>query len=370
MQKRKSILLLFIGLFITQFAFGQSEALKGVVNNLAFYRQQKDLKYLSNAKRQVDSLIRTKRDSNNVEKNVFKAVVYSSILYTDSLNKLNQPANTLQQTTDLIDKLSARQKIFRYKVEMDFAKRCISNVYLRTGAKAMQAKSYEDALKAFEKASFYAPAYKPIYRYIGYTNTQLSKYDAAAQTYDKLLETDTLQAEDVLAAAQSHLALHDTTKALQIVQRGRKVLVNDRALLFAEANIYHNRGDYRSLQPLLEQLVNYNSGSAFVAFMAANCYDHLNKFDQAESMYLQSLNLNAKSYDAAFNLALLYFKLYTLNQGEAQKNIERAIQWFEKANTILPNNLQCLQMLQWAYLKDRNVDQLDKINFKLKQLTN
>ena len=370
MKGRKFILLLFIGLFTSLFSFGQSEALKGVVNNLAYYRQQKDLKYLSNAKRQVDSLIRTRKDSANLEKNVFRAVVYSSIIYTDSLNKLNQPENTLQHLTDLIDDLSKRQRIFKFTVEMNFAKRCISNVYLRNGAKFIQAEKYNDALHCFEKAAVYTPAYNPIYRYIGYTYNQLSNYEESAKNYDKLLTTDTLLAEDVLSSANAYLKLKDTSKALQIIQRGRKTLVNDRALLFAEANIYYRRGDYKSLEPLLEQLVNYNNSSPEVAFMAANCYDYLNKYDKAASMYLQVLELNSRSYDAAFNLALLYFKLYTIKQGDPQKNIGWAIQWFEKANTILPNNLQCLQLLQLAYLKDRNIDQLNRINYKLKQLTN
>ena len=83
MAGRKVILPLFILLFSASLTFGQTEALKGVVNNLAFYKQKKDLKYLTNAKKSVDSLIVTKKDSADLEKNVYKAVVYSSIVYID-----------------------------------------------------------------------------------------------------------------------------------------------------------------------------------------------------------------------------------------------------------------------------------------------
>jgi predicted ThiF/HesA family dinucleotide-utilizing enzyme len=58
MQKRK-IGILILALFTTSFAFGQSEALKVVVNNLAFYKQKGDLKFLSNAKKSADSLVVT-----------------------------------------------------------------------------------------------------------------------------------------------------------------------------------------------------------------------------------------------------------------------------------------------------------------------
>ncbi|NCD71957.1 tetratricopeptide repeat protein [Mucilaginibacter agri] len=357
-------------MFTSPLAFCQTEALKGVVNNLAFYRQQKDLKYLSNAKRQVDSLIKTKKDSANVPKSVFRAVVYSSILYTDSLNKLGLPANTLGDITNLVDRLSAGNRVFKYQVEIDFSKRCLSNVYIRKGDGELKGQKYEQALASFQKAQEYAPRYKRISAYIAYTNTRLGNLPEAAKGYASLLNTDTIRIDDIVAAANVYKAMKDTTKALQVIQKGRKLLPDNKDLLFDEANIYYNRKDYRGLQSILPQLLEKNPGNYEVAFIAANCYDHLNDYDRAESMYLQAIELRSRYYDAIFNLGLLYFKGYTTKNGDQQKNIDRAIQWFEKANTILPNNLQCLQLLQWAYLKTRNEDQLNRINDKLKQLTN
>ncbi len=107
MTGRKVILPLLILLFITSFAFGQTEELKNVVNNLAFYKQKKDLKYLSNAKKSVDSVMKTHADSVNLEKNVYKTVVYSSIVYIDSLNKLKQPADFFDKTRSDLDKIIA-----------------------------------------------------------------------------------------------------------------------------------------------------------------------------------------------------------------------------------------------------------------------
>jgi tetratricopeptide (TPR) repeat protein len=370
MLGRKIILSLFILLFTAPFAFSQTEALKGVVNNLAFYRQQKDLKYLTNARKQVDSLIKTKKDSSNVPKSVFRAVVYSSILYTDSLNKLGVPANTLDQISSLVDHLSGTNQIFKYQVEMDFSKRCLGNVYIRNGALALKDKKYETALGNFQKAQHFVPRYRRINGYIAYTNNLLGKYTDAARSYSLLLNTDTLLSEDVIAAANVYKTLGDTTKALQVLQKGRKLLPDDDALLYDEANIYTTRKDYKALAPLLPQILSKNPKNPQLAFMAANCYDHLNDGDRAESLYLQAIELRSRYYDAVFNLGLLYFKDYTNKDGDQQKNIGRAIQWFEKANTILPNNLQCLQLLQWAYLKTRNEDQLNRINDKLKQLTN
>src|SRR5437879_12928514 len=107
MVGRKVILPLFILLFSASITFGQTEVLKNVVNNLAFYKQKKDLKYLSNAKKSVDSVITTHADSIDLEKSVYKAVVYSSIVYIDSLNKLKQPAEFFDKTRSHLDTLMA-----------------------------------------------------------------------------------------------------------------------------------------------------------------------------------------------------------------------------------------------------------------------
>jgi tetratricopeptide (TPR) repeat protein len=138
-----------------------------------------------------------------------------------------------------------------------------------------------------------------------------------------------------------------------------------------EANIYNNRRDYHSLAPLLPQLLDENPNSAEVAFIAANCYDHLDNFDKAESLYLRSIELNGSFYDPVYNLGIVYFREGLLKHGEeSNKNIERAGQWLEKASEISPNDIKCLQLLQLVYTKTGNQDQVEKINSKLKLLTN
>ena len=47
-----------------------------------------------------------------------------------------------------------------------------------------------------------------------------------------------------------------------------------------------------------------------------------------------------------------------------------AQQWIEKANEISPNDVNCLEVLKMVYAKTGNTDQSEKINNKLKQLTN
>jgi tetratricopeptide (TPR) repeat protein len=371
MQCRKIILSVLIPFITTTFAFAQSEALKVVVNDLAFYKQKNDLKYLSAAKKSADSLIITRSDTADVEKNTYRALVNASILYVDSLNKLGQPATLLAETSTLVDKLSANKKIYKFQAEIDYAKRCLANVYIRKGFEFTNNSDFTNARQSFENARKYAPNFKPITDYIAYSNNKAGNLVDAAKYYSNLLAVDSTRTEYIETASSIYKSLGDTSKALQILQKGRKLLPTDRFLLLDEANIYNNQKNYKALEPLIGPLLDINANNADIAFVAANCYDHLNKYDKAESLYLRTIELNSSAYDPVFNLGLLYLKQSAAGQeGNDDRNIGRAIQWLEKAYEISPNNVQGLKALQLAYAKTGNKDQLDKVNNKLKQITN
>jgi tetratricopeptide (TPR) repeat protein len=371
MAGRKVILPLLILLFAATYAFGQTEELKSVVNNLAFYKQKKDLKYLSNAKKSVDSLIKTHADSADVQKNVYKAVVYSSIAYIDSLNRLKQPANFFEDACKHVDKLSANKKIYKYQAEIDYSKRCLANVYLRQGFDYMRISDYNNAIRVFKDAQKYAPNFKEINAYIAYANNRMGNLTDAAKYYTDILKTDSTKGEYYEAASNTYKAIGDTSKALKILQKGRKHLPGDKYLLIDEANIYNNKRDYKALEPLLPELLDENTINFDVAFIAANCYDHLNQFDKAESLYLRAVELNSSVYDPVYNLGVLYFKESILKHGEdSGKEAAKAGQWLEKANEISPNDVKCLQLLQLVYTKTGDKDQIERIDNKLKLLTN
>ncbi len=371
MQGRKIILPLLILLFTASAAFCQTEVLKSVVNNLAFYKQKKDLKYLTSAKKSVDSLFTNHADSLDVEKNVYRAVVYSSILYIDSLNKLKQPDIFFSKTTGLVDNLITNRKIYRYQTEMDYVKRCLTNVYIRKAFGYVATSDFITALELFTDAQKYAPDYKQLTAYIAYSNNKLGNLQVAAKYYTNLINGEDTKVEYVEAASNIYKSLGDTATALDMIKKGRKLLPNDKSLLLDEANIYNNSKNYQQLAPLLPALLDINTNSADIAFVAANCYDHLNQYNKAESLYLRSIELNSSAYDPVFNLGLLYFKQSQVKQEKDNiQNANRAAQWLEKANEIAPNDIKCLKVLQLVYAETGNQNQTEKINNKLKQLTN
>lgn len=370
MQQNRKIVFLIAALFTTSLAFGQSEALKVVVNNLAFYKQKNDLQYLARAKKSADSLIITRSDTNDLDKNMYRLIVNASILHTDTLNKLGQPEGFVDQTSALFERLSDRQKAFRYQPELDYVKRCLADAYIRKGFGATTAGDFAKASAAFQKAKSYAPNFKPINGYLAYTNNKQGNLQEAAKNFSSLISGDSTKAEYFQTASSIYKSMGDTAKALQVLKRARRIAPTDKQLLQDEANIYNNKRDYRSLEPLLGQLLDANSTSSEIAFVAANCYDNLNQLDKAESLYLRAIELNGSAYEPVFNLGLLYLKRSALNASDNGKNITSAILWLEKANEMAPGDKNALQLLQLAYRKTGNQTQLDRVSDRLQQITN
>jgi tetratricopeptide (TPR) repeat protein len=370
MQQSRKIGLLILMLFTTSVVSAQTEALKTVVNSLAFYKQKNDLVFLGKAKKSADSLIVTRSDSADIDKNLYRLIVNASILYTDSLNKLGQSENFLDNTAGLFDKLSDNKKAYKYQSEFDYSKRCITNAYVRKGFALSNNGDFNKAVIAFQQAKKYSPDFKPVNSYIAYASNKMGNLQDAAKYYSNLVSTDSTKIEYLQTAASVYKSIGDTAKALQILKKGRRLFPADKQILQDEANIYNNKKDYKSLEPLLNSLVENNSNNADITFVAANCYDNLNQFEKAESFYLRAIELNGSAFDPVFNLGLLYFKLSTLKNDDGAKNITSAILWLEKANEMIPGDKKSLQLLQLAYTKTGNQNQLERVTDKLEQLTN
>ncbi|RYZ96796.1 MAG: tetratricopeptide repeat protein [Sphingobacteriaceae bacterium] len=352
-------------------AFSQSEALKVVVNNLGFYKASKDINYLARAKKSIDSLIVSRKDSNSIEKGVYKGLVYATILQVDSLNQLNQPADFFTKTTEFTNKLSTHRKIRQYHTELDFIKQCIANACIRQGFAYMNKSDFINAEVFFRKARYFAPQYKPVNIYLAYSNSKLGNLQEAAKFYNELINANTNGAEYIQTAANINMAIGDTVKALEILKKGRELLPEDAYLALDEANIYNNKKDYKALEPLLPIILEHNKNNADIAFVAANCYDQLGQYKKAEDLYLQAVELNSSAFDPVFNLGLLYYKksAFEHEKEDTFKNIYYAAKWLEKANEISPNDINCLQVLKLIYAQTGNTKLLDKVNNKLKQLT-
>ncbi|RKR83850.1 tetratricopeptide repeat protein [Mucilaginibacter gracilis] len=369
---RKITLLIACICFTSFIARAQSEAMKDVINNLALYHKKNDVKYLGDSKKSVDATFKTHSDSVDMGKNVYKAMVYATILNIDSVNKLNLPDTMLLQTTKLVNRLLHMRKIYRYNLEMNYSKGCLANVYQRKAFDYYTKNNYRLAISNFNIAKRYVPAAKEINVYLANIYYKLGNYKTAVAYYDTVLMLKKPRLEHIQTAANVYKTLGDTTRSLQIIQQGLDEYPGDKYLLSEEANIYNNQKNYDLLKPVLNNLMTIAPNDPNVIFMAANCYDHLNDPDRAEQLYHQVIDINNNNYDPIFNLGLLYLKkaLHQNKPEQYQVCINQSQNWLEKASEMAPNSETCLKALQMLYLQTGDQTQLKKVNNKLNQLTN
>lgn len=371
MQNRKLIPVLLMLTFTTSFAFCQSEVYKPVVNNLARYKQKKDLKFLAAAKKSIDSLVTTKADSANLTKTVYRAIVYTAIANADTLNTLKMPADFIPKTAQLVDKINANPKSARYTDQMEYASHCMANVYLRSGFKSLSMLDFTNGKQAFLKAQKYAPKYKQINFYLAYCNNKLGNLQDAANYYSDAIGTDTSRAEYIENTANIYKTMGDTAKAIALLDKGHDHFPTDRFLLLNLANVYNNQQNYIALAPLLPQLLENYPNNSDIAFVAANCYDHLNQYNKAIALYQKAIDLNGSAYEPVLNLGLLYLKIgLQKSEKEGGSDINSAVTYLEKADEISPNEPNGLKALQLAYTCAKNQNGLMNVNDKIKQLTN
>ncbi len=367
---RKLLLSVLFLVGTTSFGFSQSEQLKDVFNNLAFYNQKHDLKFLAEAKKAIDKVIVTKSDSANLYKSIYRAVVYTTILSSDSANTLKMPDNFLSKTNIYVDTLLKRPKVFSYSSEVTYIKRNLANTYIRKGFADLQKNSYQSAITNFDKARNIVPGAENLSVYLAYATNKMGELNKSASYYDHLLENDRPGAEVILTAQRIYKTLGDTTKALIAIEKGRRIYPENKKLLYEQANIYNNKKDYEALRKLLETLIKVSPDDYDINFLAAVCYDHLNQQDQAEKYYKKAIQLNQSSYDPIFNLGILYMKKELASPDPSVQKYNTAINLLEKANQLNPNDPDFLRTLKLIYDKTGNTEQSNKISTQLNQIIN
>ncbi len=367
---RKLLLSILFLAGTTSFSFSQTEQMKDVFNNLAFYNQKHDLKFLAEAKKAIDKIIVTKSDSANLNKSIYKAVVYSTILYADSTNTLKTPDNFLTTTNIYVDTLFKQKKVYSFSQEMTYIKRNLANTYIRRGFADLKQNSYQSAINNFDKAKSIVPAAENLSVYIAYAANKMGELNKSASYYDHLLDGDKPGAEVILTAQRIYKLLGDTTKALIAIEKGRNIYPENKKLLYEEANIYNNKKDYKALRNLLVTLVKVSPDDYDINFLAAVCYDHLNQADQAEKYYKKAIQLNPDKYDPIFNLGVLYMKEEYANPDPSVEKYNTARNLLEKANELNPNDPDFLKTLKLLYDKTGNTEQSNKISTQLNQIIN
>jgi len=184
-------------------------------------------------------------------------------------------------------------------------------------------------------------------------------------------------------------------KALEILQAGKEKYPENTELLFAEINYYLRQGRLEELLDKLEVAIQKEPDNVSLYTTTGNVYDQLYQmesqadepdevkaqeyFDKAMSYYQKALELDPNDFNAIYSIGALDYnkaaaviqemialesdlsreglRKYDEKKAELEKLFNEALPWFQKAESLNPNDQNTLIALKEIYAR---LDDLEK----------
>lgn len=222
--------------------------------------------------------------------------------------------------------------------------------------------------------------------------------------FEKLYDADYAQAL-VYEALFTATAEKDEAKAMQILEKGRKILPEDNSLLFAEINHYLKVGKLDILTDKLKAAIAKEPNNISVYTTLGNVYDQLNQkergegnmakadeyFDLAYDYFKQALEKDPTSFDAVYSQGALYYnkaasmtsklnelgndyssagtKKYNAIKLEMDGYFKQALPYFLKAEGLNPKDLNTMIALKEIYAREGNLEKSGEYKTKIDALS-
>lgn len=264
-------------------------------------------------------------------------------------------------------------------------------------------KDYKSAIGNFQKQisikSLFGSADTVTMFYVAFSAELDKQYDLAKQTYTKLMQMKYEKPSIYSSLSKIYKEEGDTTNALAVLQRGRRLFPDDFDLLILETNIYLNLKEHDKAQRNLETAVEKEPNNPdlhhvigtqyFEKLKELNYEEDSIRFQQtfitSEKYLKNAIALKADYFDALFNLGALYFNegvrifkiaeeipgsevaAYEKEKVRFEEMWKTAASYMEKALVIKPDDFETLVTLKQLYARLRMKEKLDVVDKKLKE---
>ena len=219
--------------------------------------------------------------------------------------------------------------------------------------------------------------------------------DASKEYYVKLLKANYKSPVVYITLSDIYRQEKDSANSLKYVRMGQKEYPNDNRLFLAETNIYLTFNNTPKALNNLKVALAQDSTNYSVAFALGTIYDNISNdtsksvalrdeaFANAIDAYIKSIRLNPEYFEGNYNLGALYVnKAATINdeatklpleetvkfdklKGEADKYLEKALPFLEKAIELQPADINTLFTLKQIYARTNKPDKVKAIQEKI-----
>lgn len=370
MKNKNSILIPSLSLLLALLAnsaFAQSNY-KEASNAFARYTQSGDIKNLDNAKKQLDNIYKTRKDSSKTKVNVLRAMVLSSIAYADSARTIKTDKDPIELTYQTIGKIREKDRD-GYVGELDYVKQNMAAALIKRANKALKDKNYNAAYQDFLKVDELNAKSEDVTYNLAVLANKSEKPQDAVKFYKKLIEAGNASAEQYLEFAALYSKLGESQLNLTTLENAKAKYPEDKEILFQLIQEYSKIKAYDAIVPIIDQAIAMEPENIEMNYLAGFANENANNIPVATTFYQKVLELEPNNYEANLALGLLSLKdfLKDTENHEAQYNAQN---YLLKANEIKPYEINALKSLALFYEKAEDAAQLDRVNLLLNQLTN
>lgn len=351
----------------TQAANAQS-AYKEASNAFALYTQTGNIANLDNARKQIDNIYKTKRDSSKTKVNVLRAMVLSSLAYADSTRTIKLNADPIDLTYQTMGKIDKKDQP-GYAGELKYVNQNLAAALIYRANKFLEAKKFDEAYTDFSRVNELDAKSGDVTYNLALLATKAGKTEDAIKYYNIIHESGNMTAQQFIELANIYDQLDEKQKALTTLEEGRTKFPEDKGLLFLLIEKYAKSNAYDAIVPIIEQAIKLEPENIELNYLAGYANENANNLEIAKSYYEKVLELDPNNYESNLALGLINLNKF-LKDTEDQESQYNAQNYLLKANEIKPYEINALKSLALFYQKTDDDTQLDRVNLLLNQLSN
>lgn len=361
------ISVIFVMAFMSSQVYAQS-LIKEAMNSFAKYGKSQKKEDLESARKNIDKLYTTRKDSIAYKNNLSRALIYSTLAVADADRKYSYKKDPIEEATFSLRFLKNVKLNARYEAELQYINYQLAKAYLLKANKALAEGRNYDALTGYTLVNNLSGGNPSVLHNLALLNERIGSIDKAIEYYNTLTLDDSSQPDYFLELAILYEQRGDYTNMLNTLQRGHKEFPRNRDIIFKLLNAYTEKSDYQAVLSLINDALTVDEDNNNLNYLAGFANEISGSRKKAEFYYKKILENSPDNYDANYALGLLYLNSFLINTKDDNAMFQ-AKQHLIKANEINPNDIKALRALAILYSETGNMLQLEKINNKLNELT-
>ena len=376
MMKRTAILL-SLSLLIVFGAFAQKN------KRTSAYMYKKNMQY-DKAKEAIDEAIVHEKTINDAKTWMYRGEIYYNIAVSEDPTVTALAEDAAEVAYESLLKAKQLDVKNEFEGELTLYLINLTNLYYKKAADGFQNSDYDAAIDGFEKAFTIAEAdgrFDTIAAFnIGMAGVLADKPEVAAEYLQKCVDVNFDDPRVYMFYNRSAKQLGDTVRALEIISLGREQYPEDLSLLLEEAQIYLEKNETEKLLTSLQKAVIADPENANLYFLIGKSQDDLGDKVAAEENYKKAAEFNPEFFEAYYNIGAIYVNTASEFQAEANdlplnevkkyneltelanRELEKAVPYLEKALEINPEDVPTLTALKEAYARLKMNDKLQGLN--------